>query len=81
MIEPRRAIETLLEHRAGREARILEAVRDGARELGEIVRRAYADTPGADPGLAERQALAHLDRLMARGVVRRTGEGWTPVGG
>ncbi len=77
MIDPRGAIEALLEHRMQREERIVDAIRSGATALDEIARRAYADTPNADPALARRQAIAHLDRLEAQGRARRAGERWT----
>jgi glyoxylase-like metal-dependent hydrolase (beta-lactamase superfamily II) len=77
MIDPGRAIDSLLDHRREREERIVDAIRTGATELEEIVRRAYSDTPAADPALARRQAMAHLDRLERRGMVRRAGGRWT----
>lgn len=50
-------------HRLQREAKILDAVRGGARELGEVVARAYDDTPVTVWPLAARAARAHLARL------------------
>jgi len=75
-IAPADTVQRLLDHRADREARIVEALAGGAAELDEIVAVAYADTPGADPGLAARQALSHLDRLHEAGRVRRAGSRW-----
>ncbi|HET9887081.1 MAG TPA: MBL fold metallo-hydrolase, partial [bacterium] len=76
MIDPRRSIQEVLDHRAGREAKILDAVREGALHLEEIVRRAYADTPEADPRLAQLQSQAHLERLEAQGYLRRERDEW-----
>lgn len=75
-IDPLRTLRGVLDHRAEREARILAAVRAGARGLSGITEAAYADTPGADPALAARQALAHLERLEGQGQVRREGDEW-----
>jgi glyoxylase-like metal-dependent hydrolase (beta-lactamase superfamily II) len=80
MIDPKRALQAALDHRAEREARILEALADGPKEVAAIVRRAYDDTPGADPSLAARQALVHLARLESTGRVRRAGNSWALVG-
>jgi glyoxylase-like metal-dependent hydrolase (beta-lactamase superfamily II) len=80
LIDPKSAIDALLAHRMQREERIVDAIRSGATALDEIAERAYADTPAADPGLARRQAIAHLDRLEAQGRVRRAGERWTLLG-
>lgn len=79
MIDPRRVLQGVLDHRAAREARILEALREGPRHVRDVAAEAYADTPGADPSLAARQALAHLLRLESVGRVRRSGETWVLV--
>ena len=50
-------------HRLQREAKILDAVRGGAHELGAVVARAYDDTPVTVWPLAARAARAHLARL------------------
>jgi glyoxylase-like metal-dependent hydrolase (beta-lactamase superfamily II)/8-oxo-dGTP pyrophosphatase MutT (NUDIX family) len=76
LIDPRRSIQHVLDHRAGREAKILDAVREGALHIDEIVRRAYADTPEADPRLAQLQSQAMLERLEAQGHLRRERDQW-----
>lgn len=66
------AVEKLREyrdHRLWREGRIAEAWRDGLRELGEIVPRVYDDVPEALYPVAERQALAHMERLRRLGEI------------
>jgi glyoxylase-like metal-dependent hydrolase (beta-lactamase superfamily II)/8-oxo-dGTP pyrophosphatase MutT (NUDIX family) len=75
-IHPERGVQRVIEHRLEREARVLAALEDGPRELGEIARLAYGDTPGADPSLAAGQAERHLDRLERAGRVERRGGGW-----
>jgi endoribonuclease LACTB2 len=56
-----------LEHRALREGKVLAALRQGPLELADLVPLAYDDTPGADPALAARSALAHLLKLRGEG--------------
>ncbi len=66
---PAHRLAFYLEHRAWREARILAALADGPRALGDIVPVAYADTPPASHPIAARSALAHLLKLKAEGRV------------
>lgn len=56
-------------HRGQREARILDAVRQGSADLGAIVARAYDDIPVSAWPLAARAARAHLQRLVKHGHV------------
>lgn len=76
MISPAADVQRILDHRARREEQVLDAVGPQATSIADIVRRAYADTPRADPGLAATQATSHLDRLERHGRVRREGIGW-----
>ena len=50
-------------HRLWRERRVLEAWRHGLREPAEMLATVYDDAPQQTWPLAERQILAHLDRL------------------
>ncbi len=61
-------------HRLDRERRVLLAI-DQPRTLEEVVPLAYDDTPGADPALAARSALAHLIHLQAVGKVEQRPDG------
>lgn len=67
-------LEFYVRHRTQREARILDAVRGGAGELGAVVARAYDDTPAAVWPLAARAARAHLARLIKHGRVALRGD-------
>lgn len=58
--------EEYIDHRRWREARILEAWRNGARTPREILPLAYDDVPAVAHPLAERQILAHLESLRRR---------------
>jgi ribonuclease/clavin/mitogillin len=56
-------LRELIEHRLAREAKIQAALDAGATTLDDLVARAYADTPTANPHYAAEQARAHLKRL------------------
>ncbi|MFY1830532.1 MBL fold metallo-hydrolase [Myxococcus fulvus] len=63
-------LQEYLNHRAQREALILDAVPTDGVSLAEVVERAYADTPPVMHPVAERSALATLEKLVAEGRVR-----------
>jgi glyoxylase-like metal-dependent hydrolase (beta-lactamase superfamily II) len=58
-----------VDHRLWREERILEAWNDGVREPPEMLPRVYDDAPPQAWPLAERQILAHLERLRRSGKI------------
>lgn len=67
-------IDTLLAHRAAREAAIRAALASGARTLPALVAAVYAaDTPAPLLPGAARNVLAHLLDLAERGLVRAEG--------
>jgi glyoxylase-like metal-dependent hydrolase (beta-lactamase superfamily II)/8-oxo-dGTP pyrophosphatase MutT (NUDIX family) len=51
------------DHRLWREGKVLDAWNEGLREPSEMLPKVYADTPKEAWPLAERQILAHLERL------------------
>jgi glyoxylase-like metal-dependent hydrolase (beta-lactamase superfamily II) len=61
-----------LAHRQMREDRVLAALTETPRTLGELVPSAYADTPRMLWPLAERSLLAHLGKLVREGRARET---------
>jgi recombination protein RecT len=71
------AIENLIAHRLGREAKIAAALeRAGEGSLEELVPLAYDDVrPGLYP-VAMRSLLAHLEKLEADGRATRSGNRW-----
>lgn len=74
--EPRAFVQALLDHRLAREAAILAAVDAGPRTARAVTAELYKDV---DPRLlraAERNVLAHLDKLLAEGRVSQAAEGW-----
>ncbi|MFO0627800.1 MAG: MBL fold metallo-hydrolase [Polyangiales bacterium] len=66
-------------HRLEREAKILDAVRGGAQDLGAVVARAYDDTPVTVWPLAARAARAHLARLVKRSQVAQREGRYLPL--
>lgn len=66
---PERILAQYIEHRKARHNKVLEAVRSGCSTLRDIAISAYSDTPGANPALAEDQALSHLKMLVHSGRV------------
>ena len=71
-----RRIRWLIEHRRQREDQVVAALDAMPRELGELVKRAYADTPHELWAYAQRSLLAHLIKLEGEGRARREGEAW-----
>jgi glyoxylase-like metal-dependent hydrolase (beta-lactamase superfamily II)/8-oxo-dGTP pyrophosphatase MutT (NUDIX family) len=76
MISPGEDVQRVIDHRHGREAKILAALEGGAKSVEEIAARAYEDTPQAPASLAVSQTAAHLDRLVRLAWVRRRGDLW-----
>jgi len=68
--EPQRLVRAFLLHRRMREQAILDCIRDGKNTVNAIVPAIYRDL---DPKLhraASASVLAHIEHLMARGLVR-----------
>ena len=75
--EPQAFVQALLDHRLAREAAILAALGAAPRTARAVTAELYKDV---DPRLlraAERNVLAHLDKLLAEGSVSQTAAGWT----
>jgi len=75
--EPHAAIRALIQHRLGREAKVLGALPRGEpADLAALVRRVYDEVPRELHALAERSLLAHLLKLEAEGRAMRAADGW-----
>ena len=61
-----------IDHRLWREQRILEAWESGCQKPDEILEVAYDEIPEIVRPLAERQVLAHLERLRSAGFLDRS---------
>ena len=67
---PHEKIDEYIAHRLERERMILKAVREGASTPAEIVARVYTDVNPKALAMAERAVLAHLEKLIADGLVQ-----------
>jgi ribonuclease/clavin/mitogillin len=72
---PYEKIEAYIAHRLERERMILAAVGQGASTPTEIVTRVYTDVSPKAHAMAERAVLAHLEKLVEDGLVRRKSSG------
>lgn len=72
---PYRKIDEYISHRLDREQKILEAVRQHAATPKEIVAQVYTDVSPKAHAMAERAVLAHLEKLVADGLVSQLGDG------
>ena len=71
-----RRIRALIRHRLEREGKVVAALSDQARTLGELVAVVYADTKPELWSWAERSLLAHLEKLAAEDRAERAESGW-----
>jgi glyoxylase-like metal-dependent hydrolase (beta-lactamase superfamily II) len=67
---PQRFVRALLAHRKLREAQILSFLKTGPAAIADVVAQLYATTPRILHGAAGRSVLAHLEDLIARGLVK-----------
>jgi glyoxylase-like metal-dependent hydrolase (beta-lactamase superfamily II) len=77
--QPHTYLHGLKEHRQMREKAIIERLLQGDRSIADLVKAIYRDT---DPGLHKAAALsvlAHLEDLVARGMVKT--DGFPSIGG
>ncbi len=65
-----------VQHRLGREAKIVNALENTWQDIESIVARAYDDTPVSVWPIAARSALAHLEKLRSEGEAARDGDRW-----
>ncbi|MGX5840656.1 MBL fold metallo-hydrolase [Mesorhizobium sp. ArgA1] len=71
---PRAFMRGLKTHRKMRERAILERIRGGDRTIPDMVRAIYRDTDPRLHGAAALSVLAHLEDLVARGLVSTEGD-------
>jgi glyoxylase-like metal-dependent hydrolase (beta-lactamase superfamily II) len=67
--QPKQRIEELIAHRRMRSEQILESLRRGAGTVPEIVAQVYKDVDAGLHPVAQSSVLAHLDALLAAGLV------------
>jgi glyoxylase-like metal-dependent hydrolase (beta-lactamase superfamily II) len=68
--DPNRFVRAMITHRCLREASILNRVREGDRLISQMVPRIYEGLAPALHGAAALSMFAHLEDLVARGLVR-----------
>lgn len=71
--QPARFVRALIQHRRAREAAILDRISKGDTQIGPIVERLYEGLAPALHGAAALSVLAHLEELVAKGLVTTDG--------
>ena len=74
VVKPHKFIRGLKAHRKMRERSIVERLKDGDRTIAEMVTQIYRDIDPRLHGAAALSVLAHLEDLVARGVVAADGD-------
>jgi hypothetical protein len=69
--DPITKLQETIGHRLWREEKVLEAWNNGLRDPLQMLPAVYADVAPAAYPLAERQLIAHLDRLRRLGRIER----------
>jgi hypothetical protein len=69
-------VRQLIDHRRMRERQILDTLRAGAADAGQLVARLYPDIAPALHRAAGLQIGAHLLHLAEKGAVARDGASW-----
>jgi glyoxylase-like metal-dependent hydrolase (beta-lactamase superfamily II) len=75
--QPHSAIQSLIQHRLRREAKILAALPPKPVDLATLVQAVYEDVAPQLHSLAQRSLLAHLLKLEAEGRAHRVRDRWT----
>ena len=66
---PEKLLTHYIEHREKRHEAVLSAWQSGLRQIDELSRAAYSDTPDAHPMLKVDQTMSHLDALRREGRI------------
>lgn len=72
--KPEAKIREYLKHRIEREQQVLTALRSGRNTTGDITETIYVDVSAPLKRVAEFSVLAHLEKLMREGRVKREGD-------
>ena len=75
--DPAALIHRYVEHRAQRDAQVLDALAAGSATVDAITAEIYPALDAALLPMAKESVLAHLHKLEAEGRARRDGDGWT----
>jgi glyoxylase-like metal-dependent hydrolase (beta-lactamase superfamily II) len=74
VVEPRRFTRALLHHRRQREVQVLDCLSHGSALIADLVEACYIGLNPALKGAAALSLFAHLEDLVARGLVMAEGE-------
>ena len=77
--KPEAKIREYIKHRIEREQQVLAALRKGQNTTGEITQMIYVDVSTALLRVAEFSVLAHLEKLVRDGRVKKEGERYLPL--
>ncbi len=67
--DPKPFVQSLIDHREGRERQVLAELAQGPARIGEMVTRMYKDVPAYLHPIAARSVLAHVLHLVERGRI------------
>ncbi|TPV95869.1 MAG: MBL fold metallo-hydrolase [Myxococcales bacterium FL481] len=79
LTDPIAVIDRYVQHRRGREAKIVAALQQGAADASQLLTTSYGDVASDRRGLADKSLRAHLHKLVVDGRVRRDGERFAVV--
>ena len=71
--KPEAKIREYIKHRIERERQVLAALRSGKNTTGDITQMIYVDVSAALQRVAEFSVLAHLEKLVREGRVKKEG--------
>jgi len=77
--KPEAKIREYIKHRIEREQQVLAALRKGQNTTGDITQMIYVDVSAALQRVAEFSVLAHLEKLVRDGRVKKEGERYLPL--
>ncbi len=67
---PEKLLSRYIKHRSKRHKLVLDAVKNNFKDLEEIAKKSYEDTPGAHPELLVNQTLSHLKGHIKSGKIK-----------
>jgi glyoxylase-like metal-dependent hydrolase (beta-lactamase superfamily II) len=74
--DPSATLEAYRRHRLAREAKVLSALSEDARDLERVLEVAYDDVDASVLPAARLSLRAHLDKLVADGAIHAEGDSW-----
>jgi len=75
---PEKILSYYISHRENRQNKILNAINSGIKNLSEINKIAYEDTPNAHIELSKLQTISHLSSLERLGKITKINGVWIP---